>query len=531
MQLKWKDLFEDEPFFVYMSIFWAEMIVWRLRRAEAAALEAPCSHDGERKDHSADSTMTGLRTATGVPKNPLMVVVEALTPSRRILAPLVFASCLWIGFAFVCMAPLLVSTRNRFLGEPIDKVTDLLLFCIAVPLFLWRVASAAKYNVATRLDTRIYSWRMAWPVHWALCLLLNSAIIDVDLTTIEPFITQKQCHVVPGMCRVHEQYHRSLTAKVSYWSLVIVLGSGGVFFNMTIRFMKLFTALGCFNYLYWTVFRPLFLRFALEPTAKYIVQPLFMRGIRPAYRHVAFPIWKTIREITSSPIQNYALEPLAKQFPGPQTKKDHLFGEPDTTLLVYGTLAATIYIATTSAAIFTMTAEDTLFIGQKKSMHFEAHLVSFFSLAIWLLWRFLSELNFAPAVRLEEKLYSSRLGWLLQFLIGFPWLCTIFRFFYFLLAICYWREGVLGRAIHRLSTLASFSFWGTKINILGFFFALLITSVLFLGCLYSVGLVVAAQITCLKRVSGHRMQEDRVPSSAQSVSDSRLSKDVGLNPF
>ena len=161
------------------------------------------------------------------------------------------------------------------------------------------------------------------------------------------------------------------------------------------------------------------LQYILDPLDRYILQPLFVFVLSPLFGVLFAPL--------GTPLRRNLLSPLMRMFPGPSTKTEHAFVEPNEILLIITILTGPFFIAVISTIIFTISEDDKYLWQQKSNMNIWLYLGIFHTMLLWLLWRGASSLNFAPAVRLDRLTYSSRIGWKLQALIIIPWLYSLWK--------------------------------------------------------------------------------------------------------
>ncbi|KAJ2970754.1 hypothetical protein NQ176_g8034 [Zarea fungicola] len=482
-----------KEFFLTEALFAGIFLYSRAINPPKKAESAPTPKDTATKQQGNDANFDIERpdsaasgdTNIGLPKkkHTMSALYSALKPERRGLAVMTLCASLWTLFAFFCLACWLAKEPERMEKEGFYPNVEFPLFFTAVVFFFSKMAEAAQYKAAVRLGAYLHTRRVLWPVRWIMCTFWMSSVMFVGAATLDPLMSRKSSHILPGMRALVAAYDHSLWAKMCYWALLSVMCCGAAIISIVLFWMKVYSGTVCLVSLYTELVEPALFRFVVEPVTQYTIRPLLKHILNPPFRcaivsfweasvvrfwkTVILPPWEAAIGLLSGPIRQYLLKPLANFFPGPQTKTEHLFLEPGLPFLVIGSISGSAFITFTSIAIFTASEEDTSLMAQKNSINLLYHLAVFYSVTLWLVWRGTSALNFAPSIRLDSLVYKSRMGWVLQSLFCAMALYSLWKISYFAWVAYVWHEGVAGRALDRAAHFGSFSILGIDVNIIG----------------------------------------------------------------
>ncbi|OAA82442.1 hypothetical protein LEL_01987 [Akanthomyces lecanii RCEF 1005] len=222
----------------------------------------------------------------------------------------------------------------------------------------------------------------------------------------------------------------------------------------------------------------------------------------------------------STPTRRYIASPLAKKFPGPDTKIKYFFPDPSIQFVIGTLVTSPLFILATLIIIGTISEADAHLAPCRDSMNLPLHLAAIYSMMVWLLWRVASALNFAPAVYLDRLVYTSRIGWTLQFCVCFPWLYTLWKMLYFYLFVFLLeQESGFGRALVIMSNIGALDMGIFRMNIVGPFLRSVVWVLFGAGLMYTVSFIAFALVVCYQKVAGYGEKHTHAPSQNPSLPD------------
>lgn len=482
--------------------------------------------DTAKTDEKSDQKCTGTENeAKGSFKDndKAASTVSSFSPPRPVLLAMALGGALWTGFAVLCLVSISLSGKSSGAwveeeGASFEDNFRIPLFATAVFLFYWRMGALAKYKPATGLDKLIFSRRISWPVHWIACIFLDDAVLGVAAETIDALLSRKHCAILPGLCHLHEAYDHALPAKMAYWALFSVLAVGGATICLSIRFTK--WTLGAFflTFVYAQAVRPVLCRLLVDPTQNYIIQPLHQHLIRPMWSRLCNN--ETLRESI-----RYAFPPLAQSFPGRCTKSSPVFPQLGSLFGVPHTISAIVFVGFASLVRYMVSEDDEMLYQWCMNTSLPVQQAMLYLMAVWQLWRFASCLNFAPAVNLDKLVFRQRIGWILQFLVGIPWLYTWWHFTYITWRAMFMREGACGRFIEKGVHFGSFTVLGVNVNIIGVLFSFVVIGPVVAGQLHWPITILVVQMSCFERVTGR----GKKPALTTASNEPKLNKKASEN--
>ncbi len=462
------------------------------------------------RDSSHDQTEK--RVTSSVEKHPIHQFCDILLPWGFLAVPMALAGCLWIATVICYFTWLAVAGHDLTFEGHFNPKLHIPLFCGASGQYLWRVAAGvAHYKPAKRLDHMVFRSKVAWPAQWALCVLWVSIIGQVAPALIWHVFDRDACHILPVLCPLHAAYAESLTAKISFWTLVAALGCGLMALMISMMWMKASIGAVIIVLVYQAGIR--------EPLFRYVLQPAMQYGVPPLWVSVLRPISVFVITRMSTPTRRYIASPLAKKFPGPDTKTKYFFPDPSIQFVVGTLVTSPLFILATLTIIGTISEADAHLAPCRDSMNLPLYLAAIYSMMVWLLWRVASALNFAPAVHLDRLVYTSRIGWMLQFCVCFPWLYTLWKMLYFYLFVFLLeQESGFGRALVIISTAGALDLGIFRVNIIGSILGFVVWMIFGAGLVHTVSFIAFALIVCYQKVAGYGESEKHTHAPSQNPS-------------
>lgn len=407
----------------------------------------------DKKKKAADSDTE--KTTRTEPKSPGSVT-ETLTWLVRFIAPpAVLLGCLWIVFAAYCIGVHLL--RNGFRStEEFDPRFDLAAFCCITVNFVWRAVIVPRYRPAAQLNKQLYGSNVARLAQWAVSVACWERYANILSITAAAFF-EGPCDAIPGAC-----YARRTTdnmAIIASWVIFGAIVSGTAITAAFVMIIRLMAGALSVIFLIDTVIKqsPIQLAFGLvdryffTPLENYLVQPADQYVLQPASQYIFRPIFRTAFGILEEPFKDHVTKPLARIFPGPQSKKERFLPEPSASSLAVAGLCQLVLFVLVSVSVYTVSPEDKHLYAYISEINMAVHRALFFSLSIWVLWRATSALNFASSVRLDRLVYQSSIGWVLQGVLCVLWLSTAWKVMIISMLVVLGGEGVIGRPLRRLT--------------------------------------------------------------------------------
>lgn len=506
----------------YNSIFF-ELFFAARAIIEYEAVPSHATQPGGSKSRSLGDG-THEKTETAATSNPETKLKNAfqdgLLPPRPMAVPMAAVASLWIAVVGFYFTWLLIYGQDLTFKGYFNAKLYIPLFCGAICHLCWRIAaSVVHYKPAKQLDSLVFSWRISWPVQWALCIVWSNTITEIVPALMYPFFEPDGCHMLPVLCPLNAAYTESVTARMCFWLLIAALGCGYMAFILLILWIKTIIGASIIFILYQAGIRGLLLRFVLLPIMQYGFRPLWISVVRPLSAFVSGHM--------ATPIRRYIVGPLAKTFPGPSTKTKDFFPDPNLDFVVVTLVTSPLYVLETLAIISTISEVDTHLAAQRDSMNLSLHLAVFCSMAMWLLWRVASALNFGPAVHLDGFVYASRIGWAVQFFLCFPWLYTLWKMLYFHLAVfVLHHEGIFGRAFLIISNLGALDLRIIRVNIIGAILKFVTVVFHVAGIVTTVMFIAHALVACCERVGGKGTKSASTPSESRLLPLKKRSEHV-----
>ncbi|KAJ3495167.1 hypothetical protein NLG97_g3586 [Lecanicillium saksenae] len=332
------------------------------------------------------------------------------------------------------------------------------------------------------------------------------------MATLDPFISDDSCVVVPGVCALNRAYHHHTWAKASYWALFLVLICGFATVLLPILLTQYWSGVVTLLYVYKAFVRPILVRLVFAPVSGYAVEPLLQNVVSPFFKYILAPVWcalfypilDTGMKKLSHPADKYVSTPMTRLFPGPGTKTKHIFDPELEKFSLVASMFGLIFIAFISAVVFNISEDDVRLSMQRNSISLLAHLAVLYSIAVWLVWRCTSALNFAPAVRLEQVVYMSRIGWVAQFIFSAVSLYSCWKLYFFALVAVLREEGAVGSTMAQVKYMASFTVLGIDINVVGTVLHGLCFATLEMGMLALFMVLLAVLVISARKAAGAR---------------------------
>lgn len=394
---------------------------------------------------------------------------------RGILLALVLSASVHVAFVtwVLCFqlaydADNLYTKRSSSERIVFNANVDIPLYYTGVLWFFFKSAVALRNQQATRLDSLAYASPIFLVVQWAMCarwLEVTEAVDTISHRVIFGTSAAKGS-------ALFEALPIELSGKIVYCLFVATLVIG--YFVMNLVFTILGSVIGG------TALVHIYIRFK-EPVAH-----AWRQGPRQYLRKPAI----------------YVVRVLQHHFPGPSTKSKADANPFDAwwQWVTWVSTAGIVFVGFTSVVLLTIPdadEEDVLSVAKKK-MHFNTHVAIFYGLVMWMAWRGVSAMNFAPTVRIDRLVYTSRLGWMVQIIISLPWPYTLWKILYFPFQAAVMKRGPVGTAIKA---------FGPSLWIFSDVVLYLAGNVLTVGVCAFAGAVVQAQLVCMKELGrmAHQM--------------------------
>lgn len=474
---------------VYLELFFAGFTILSTEFGENRRPSQP-------EDDSSHASGPGKLAITKSRKHEFTVLSGELLPLGPVAVPVAVLASLWIAIVICNFAWLAVAGQDLTFNGRLDAKVYMPLSCGAALQYWWRVAAGvAHYKPATRLDDMVFRWKVAWPIQWALCALWMDTTLEIIAALVLPLVARDACRGLPLLCHLHAAYAESQTAKMCFWSLAAALACGAMAFMLSMMLMKAIVGASLMFAVYQAGIR--------EPLVRFVLRPVMQNDIRPLLSSVWRPISVFTITHLSAPTYRYVTSPLSKRFPGPDTKMKHYFADPSLQTVVGTLVTSPLFILATLVMIGTISEADTHLAPYKDGMSVPLHLAAMYSMMAWILWRIASALNFAPAVRLDQTVYTSRIGWTLQFCVCFPWLYTLWKMLYlYVFVFLLEQESGFGRALVKVSNAGALDLGMFRVNLVGSVFVFVVRMLFAAGLVHTVSFIAFALAVCFQKVAG-----------------------------